>query len=549
MVRVEKKQEAVVQIPKEKVVENFPNGYKCLVNECNEYAYFDGINRPSYCEEHVSSEHNRFSGYERRICIANDCGKRASFNTKNSQTTIFCEAHKQLGMINVNSQKCVTCGEKSVRYNTKQGYPKALFCKDHKKDDMIDCRERLCNPPHCWRQGTFGYTKFDKKLMCKEHKKEGMKDIKNIYRMCDFTGCGSQANFNYPDQKRAIRCKDHKEVGMIDMYHDRCLDCLSRCVYNYPGEMKGKYCAIHKKDLMIDVVSSKCQYECCIKQAGFNYPGQKIGVLCDQHKLNGMVDIKNRNCRFEEGCTTQAAYGFIGQKASRCRQHSEKGMMKYPNRRCDDNECKEKAQYGFEGCYPTYCEIHADKDQHINLIEQECKECGLMNILRDGLCLYCNPLVKREVLKKQNDVKEWLQANGYDIVSYDKRIDGGKCGNERPDFILETSYGFFVVVEVDEYQHFSYTPECENTRMINISQSLGGPTMFIRYNPDKYTVSKTKQNIRMSDRYKILKKWLDRCLTMSAESVQKIGFCSFIRLFYNEFNEKNCQWETLLEFD
>jgi hypothetical protein len=548
MVRAEKKQEALVQIPKEKIIENLPNGYKCLVNECNDYAYLGGEDRPSYCLEHASVN-CWFINYKFRMCITGGCEKQSTFNFKMGQRPIFCIDHKQPQMINVKSIKCETCGERPARFNTKQGYPKALFCKYHKKDDMIDCLEKLCNPPHCWRQGTFGYNRFDKNRVCKEHRKDGMKDVKNVTRICNFIGCDRQANYNMPDQKRAVRCKDHKEVGMIDMYHDRCLECLSRCVYNYPGEIKGKYCALHKKELMVDVVSSKCQYEYCIKQAGFNYSGQKTGIFCDQHKLNGMVDIKNRNCRFEKGCTAQAAYGFIGQKASRCRQHSEKGMMKYSNRRCDDNECKEKAQYGFEGCYPIYCEIHADKDKHINLIEQECKACGLMNILRDGLCLYCNPLAKREVLKKQNDVKEWLQANGYKIVSYDKRIDGGACGSDRPDFVLETSSGFFVVLEVDEYQHFSYTPECENTRMINISQSLGGPTMFIRYNPDKYTVSKTKQNIRVSDRYKILKKWLDRCLTMSVESVQEIGFCSFVRVFYNEFDENKSSWETLLEFD
>ncbi len=43
-----------------------------------------------------------------------------------------------------------------------------------------------------------------------------------------------------------------------------------------------------------------------------------------------------------------------------------------------------------------------------------------------------------------------------------------------------------VIVEIDEDQHKQYTPECEQTRMLNIAQALGQPVIFIRYNPDAY---------------------------------------------------------------
>ena len=494
-----------------------------MTDGCCDYAYFDGVNRPSFCDEH-SSGSRWFQNYQIRMCIAHGCEKQSTFNFKMGQRPLFCMDHKQATMINVRSIKCETCGEKPARFNTKQGYPKALFCKELKKDDMIDCREKLCNPPHCWRQGTFGYNRFDKHVVCKEHRKEGMKDVKNLTRICDFAGCEKQANYNMPDQKRAIRCKSHKDIGMIDIYHDRCNEdrCNSRAVYNEKSQSKGIYCVKHKKNGMVDVISTQCQHEICQKQPVYNFPGTKFGAFCDQHKLQDMVDIKNRTCRFEEGCASQVAYGFIGEKASRCRLHAEKGMMKYPNRGCDHGGCKEKAQYGFEGCFPIYCEIHADRGQHINLIEQQCKACGLMNILRNDLCLFCDPIAKREVLKKQNHIKDWLEMNGYKIISCDKRIDGGVCGKERPDFVLETKNGFFVIIEVDEFQHSSYTPECENARMINISQSLGGPTMFIRYNPDKYTVEKSKRDVRPSDRLKILKKWLDDCLVMSIENIKQL---------------------------
>lgn len=44
----------------------------------------------------------------------------------------------------------------------------------------------------------------------------------------------------------------------------------------------------------------------------------------------------------------------------------------------------------------------------------------------------------------------------------------------------------FVVLEVDGHQQPSYACECEQLRMINLSQSLGLPKVFLRYNPDRY---------------------------------------------------------------
>jgi hypothetical protein len=42
----------------------------------------------------------------------------------------------------------------------------------------------------------------------------------------------------------------------------------------------------------------------------------------------------------------------------------------------------------------------------------------------------------------------------------------------------------FVVLEYDEENHKSYDKDCENACMVNIQQSLGTYTIFIRYTPD-----------------------------------------------------------------
>jgi hypothetical protein len=85
------------------------------------------------------------------------------------------------------------------------------------------------------------------------------------------------------------------------------------------------------------------------------------------------------------------------------------------------------------------------------------------------------------------------------------RSIGSTCGGYRPDIYID--FGSFVlVIEIDEHQHRpryisrvvdgvvastvvgTYTPECENTRMLSIVQAEQMPVYFIRYNPDTCTI-------------------------------------------------------------
>jgi hypothetical protein len=101
-------------------------------------------------------------------------------------------------------------------------------------------------------------------------------------------------------------------------------------------------------------------------------------------------------------------------------------------------------------------------------------------------CMYCSPaLFTRVALMKQMRVQRLFDRNDLLYVSTDRQVDGGACGRERPDFLFDAGT-HFVVVEVDEHQHSGRACECEQTRMVNISQGLGLRTVFLRYNPDKY---------------------------------------------------------------
>lgn len=540
-----KHQIAQIELPRM----DLPHGYKCLTEGCQDYAIFDGEKRPSFCEEHAVSP-KLFTLYTRRQCIATGCTTRATFNYRTGQRVLFCQEHRRPEMINVHYLKCDTCGVENARYNTKENYPRPMFCKDHRSEDMVDCIEKLCNPPECWKQGTFAFSKFDKKVVCKEHRLEGMKDVKNLTRVCAALGCVKQANYNLSTEKRAIYCKDHKEVGMVDMYHDQCdaPGCRTRPLYNFEKEEKGLYCLQHKMDGMVDVMSDRCLEEGCHKNPFFNFPTFTYPVYCASHYTVGMVDVKHNTC---DECFSQACYGYVGTVAHRCARHSTRGMLRYPNRRCRQKNCNEYALYGNFQSYPLFCELHK-LEEHLNLVEQQCKSCQLLYPLDEhGLCRPCQTIGKKIIMKKQNEVKEWLEAQGYKFILNDKPVDGGQCTRQRPDFVLDSYHGVVsIVVEVDENMHGNYVEECERTRMINLSQALGQPTIFIRFNPDPYRFKGERiHNTRPSERYRVLRHWLDTTMGISMEEIQKVGFCCMVKLFYDDFDETISTLETILAFD
>lgn len=546
---------------------DLPHGYKCIKDDCIYYAIYLGDERPLYCDFHHPNpdaiKKPTFKGYKHRICIEPTCQerkKRASFNYEIGMKQIFCNNHKQPDMINVASKKCIECKKNDARYGYKKDYPKATLCiecreKKTDKNDIVSSYETLCNPPHCWTHACFGYNRKDKKeWRCKKHKKDDMTDVKNIHLLCQFaSGCQHQANYNFIDQTKAIFCKAHKDIGMVDVTHPKCEHerCRLRPSYNYETEISGRFCYTHKLDDMVDVLSKKCIQ--CNKVPIYNFPQYSYPVCCSDHTEPNMIDVRHMICEMLD-CNTQATYGYLGNVVQRCATHKLVGMLRQPRRRCQDQNCCEYACYGYDTTYPLYCELHKKFD-NINLVEQKCKSCELTYILNlDGLCMYCESIHKQIVMKKQHIIKMWLENNNYRYILYDKPIDHGICGvRNRPDFLFESINGsLMIVLEVDENMHknSNYTPECDTIRMFNISQILGQPTIFIRFNPDSYM----KDGVRIINddpryRHSVLKQWLDYCISISVEKLYHIGYCSAIYLFYNDFDVDNINFRTITQFD
>lgn len=438
------------------------------------------------------------------ICIYDNCKKQRNYNHLNETKPLYCNDHKFDGMINVVSKRCKYDGcTKIPSFNT-YGHYTAFYCKLHKSNDMVNV----------------------------------------VTRKCYFTGCNKTPVFNDPGNASGKFCNEHKEDGMINVKNPKCNNdqCTKIPNFNYPDKTYGVFCLSHKLNGMVDIKNKHkiCQHKECNIRANFNYTNQSRAILCSNHKEKGMININEIVCT-HLNCTSKASYGLPGEQRSRCAKHISNGMIRKPKTKCtfiDDNteKCCSIALYGLHK--PLFCEKHKESF-HINMVERNCKSCNIIQILnKNDLCCLCDP-DKMNIIKlaKQNQIKCMLDTFKYDYVSHDKMIDMGYCFKYRPDFLFDCKT-HFVVLEVDEHQHNNYTSTCEETRMINIFQSLGITTFFIRYNPDEYRFNNKKQNPSYSMRVKCLQNTLN-CVLNTTLPYDDNNYVYVKYLYYDNIDNIN----------
>jgi hypothetical protein len=205
-----------------------------------------------------------------------------------------------------------------------------------------------------------------------------------------------------------------------------------------------------------------------------------------------MIDVISPNC-IEPNCETRPRFGKPGYAAERCAVHRQPGDISNPKRRCETANCKNFALFGMDS-EPKFCELHKS-DEHLNLVYQICIVCSLLELVDDEQkCTRCSDYLRKRLhCRKQRLVKSWLDTseNMLKYTLYDRQVDGGACGRERPDFMWDVGT-HAVVLEVDEFQHQSTPCDCEQVRMANVTNSIGMPCIWIRFNPDDYKCSGSK---------------------------------------------------------
>ena len=583
----------------------------CSVGDCYHFAQF-GIHKPTHCREHVPSNDMRFCEFDmvnNRMNIKNYAKQRLQkrkskheyddseikeiedfdeykYKSKSEDIENVEEEYNNIlkNEINTDKKKLVQqspkrrshvkrklnftqakeiiidlhpkkkskrlCQHVKCKIRAYFGIPgqRPQYCATHAdKATMEDIINKKCLHEGCTKQPIFGIP-GQKPQYCAMHAdKATMEDIVN--KKCLHEGCTKQPKFGIPGQKPQYCATHADKATMEDIINKKCLHegCNKRPSFGIPGQ-KLQYCAMHAdKATMEDIIHKKCIHEGCNKRPSFGISGQKPLYCITHADKNTMIDLRLTRCTFVD-CQTTASYGTPCETSNRCRKHREPGDIRRSTSKC--YLCKQPAEYG-TNMTAKRCRYHKTEFD-ICYIEKKCKECNLEYIVNaDGKCEICDPTSRDFEIKqlhKQYELFEYLDSIGLQGNSSDKMIDSGVCGKERPDRVFDCNT-FVIILECDEEQHSGRNCECEQSRMVNITNTFGGtPVYFIRWNPDRYKTLENEEQENIDERYACLGSLL-KAIISGKYTLPNKGLCYAIYMYFDHWSGlKNEEWHCLLEF-
>ena len=324
-----------------------------------------------------------------------------------------------------------------------------------------------------------------------------------------------------PEKKRAkygckggkpTHCRKHgKPHGFVDVANKRCDhdECDKHPVYGVKGG-KPTHCRKHKSGEMVNVVSTRCKHDECEEIAVYGVQGNRP-THCRKRKSGEMVNVVSKRCKHDE-CDEFAYYGVEWKRPTHCRKHKLVEMINVVNKRCEHDGCISYPSFGFVRGKATHCCEH-QLPRMADVVNQRCTECQTTGTTqKDKLCAPCRQYLQmgasRKLIRIEHRIIAMLLLHGTIPNDYRTKLNksiGATCGGYRPDIYIDCG-SFILIIEIDEHQHRpryisrvvdgvvtstvvgTYTPECENTRMLTIVQAEQMPVYFIRYNPDTCTI-------------------------------------------------------------
>ncbi len=251
-------------------------------------------------------------------------------------------------------------------------------------------------------------------------------------------------------------------------------ECGKQPSYGFAEDERPTYCSECKKDGMINIRNKKC---ICGKRPSFGFPEDKRPICCVNCKEDRMIDIISKKCI----CGKQPFYGFAGDERATCCTNCKKdGMINIKNKKCKANEiCPKRANPYYDG-YCAYCfvKLFPNHPKTAN-IRKNAKELKVVNYI----------------------------SSQYSGFIHNKPIGPSRRRIDIRKRIKDT----LLCIEIDEYQHRSYSEVSEEIRYNDLSMDFSGKFIFIRYNPDEFGDKKgKKRNPKFEIRMEILEKEIEK---------------------------------------
>ncbi len=160
-----------------------------------------------------------------------------------------------------------------------------------------------------------------------------------------------------------------------------------------------------------------------------------------------------------------------------------------------------------------------------------------INAGKQYICRKCYKKATGYECRAEEQMVETIKSNpllGPYIVSKDKIVAHDSCDTRRRPDLLISSGDLHMIVECDENQHrySNYTPTCEWGRIDEILDEFKeGKVVFVRWNPDNYTVPK---DIKRKTRKERLEMLVNTLIYLAQNPPSDL--ISIYYLFYNEDN-------------
>ena len=370
-------------------------------------------------------------------------------------------------------------------------------------------KDKLCEFDDCNERVNFGLV-VDNKVKatrCKEHKTEDMKNIQ--YMVCSVEGC----------IKAARRGQGFDKC----VSHGGCLICSEPDCKSAIADKKSGKCLSHGgshrcaepdcKSAAADKTSMKC------KSHGGSH-------RCTEPDCKSSANKKLGKCVKHGGshrCTEPDCKSSANKKLGKCKKH-------HGGKRCDQPNCNTGAygksnkcvKHGGGDCTEPGCgkasQGKTDKciSHHGGL---RCPNCidwidsQSANKKYKGYCTRCfqqvfpkDPLsFKIRCKTKEIAVRDFINTL-YDGFEHDKSlfVQGCDCTSRRRVDHRKLIGNTMLAIETDEYQHRSYNKDDEEIRYDDLYMIHSGKWIFLRFNPDSYTINGVRKNPKIETRMRVL---------------------------------------------
>ncbi len=333
----------------------------------------------------------------------------------------------------------------------------------------------------CPKLASFGYTKRE---YCKTHKKDDMIDVKN--KRCKEYGCESSA------QGKTDFCKKHgggkrcKEYGCKSSAIDKTDFCISHGGGKRCKEEGCKSSARGKTDFCVSHGGGKrCKEEGCKSGA------EGKTDFCKKH--GGGKRCKEDGCKSSALGKTDFCASHGGGK--RCKEDgcesSAQGKTDFcishgGGKRCIEDGCKSSALGKTD-----FCIFHGGGKRCPNCIDWIDSRSGSRKY--DGYCATCfkvlfpdderSKVIYRHTkeIRVRNEINSHFEGFIHDRPLYTGNCD---CTHRRRIDHRKLIGNTILAIETDEFAHNGYDPLDEEIRYDDLYMIHSGKWIFIRFNPD-----------------------------------------------------------------